>query len=229
MNLKKSIFAIVVVILLSSCSNANNTVSINTTNDVSIDTIEFLNEEISLNEETMLTSIIKIEDCIDYPFIPNSEMNFEDNDLADLLKRGTYASYWLLDSCDGDVLGNTDVKKINGTNMTKSIFTYDDFYDYLCSIFTNDYVDSQLKYEYSPYENVDGYLYYLSGGGRGSDPSFDKIIFEIYEKSDTKIIIKGTARYCHSDFPDVERFEEYYYSVILTENGWRFDNFELWN
>ena len=67
MNLKKSIFAIVVVILLSSCSNANNTVSINTTNDVSIDTIEFLNEEISLNEETMLTSIIKIEDCIDYP------------------------------------------------------------------------------------------------------------------------------------------------------------------
>ena len=53
MNFKKAIFAIVVVILLSSCSSVkeNNTVSINTTNDVSIDTIEFLNEEISLNEE----------------------------------------------------------------------------------------------------------------------------------------------------------------------------------
>lgn len=110
----------------------------------------------------------------------------------------------------------------------KTGISYNSFKNELQKYFTNDFTEYLLsgKDEYlTAYIDYDGELCYIDKSS-GSNPFFDSVSFSIAEQTENKIVIKAVSRFWHSDEPNIESFRDFYYTVILTENGWRFDDFE---
>lgn len=114
-----------------------------------------------------------------------------------------------------------------GILYTKSGIDYNSFVDYIKTIFTDEYSEYLMTADISPYKNINGELCYASVG-RGSVNIFNEFEFRIYEQSAEKIVIIGIGYQYNSDTPDDAYTQEFYYNVVNTNNGWRFDNFELW-
>jgi len=171
------------------------------------------------------TSLQTFNPEINFSFGDNCIINWDNLELTSALEKATYIKRWLFDSCD-ESLFNNNGEEMNG--FKKSGYSYQSFQEYIATVFTAEYTNVLFDENELLYKNINGELCY-SSGGRGSNGAFDSIIFEVTEESSDMIILKATARYCHSDTPNEEYFKEFTYTVIKTEEGLRFDNFELWD
>lgn len=127
--------------------------------------------------------------------------------------------------------------QIDGYNYIKSGVSYESFYNYLSSVYTESLVDSELFK--GSYKNVDGELVWLNSSG-GFDITRGEIKFELVLETDSMIKIKRITNHSWSysmskkEFKDknidgpYEWIEEDSIIIVKTENGWRFEEFSLW-
>jgi len=126
---------------------------------------------------------------------------------------------------------NYDVEIEIGENYyIRSGMNFQSFSDYIYSCFVETEAIKLLERE--TYVNYNGELC-ICEIGRGTDPFFYDIRFELISENENEINFKGIARYLdfeHWDNPDeYATIKEYNYKIIMTENGWRFSQFALWN
>jgi hypothetical protein len=116
----------------------------------------------------------------------------------------------------------------DGNSYERSGIKYASFENYLNGIFTEEYTDKLLCTEPTAYKDINDELCYRDVNGSGSDPALDSVSLSIEERTADKIIIKETARYCHPDTPDEEYYRDFNCTILMTDNGWRVDDLELW-
>lgn len=233
--------------LLTSCAAdepSEHNLSSDTDTDISEAVSETEGETTSYSSDISMTSEASAnKELSDYsPYIYNITFNeteeftalWDDEALTELLSSAASIYYAFLcgDYGDRNAVSDSesdDLLLVDGTEYMPTGYSYDSFYQYLCSAFTSDYIDAMLARYDDLYRNIDGELCFNIWCSYSTDVSFDSIVFEIESQSENEIILKGTARYWRPDEPDSERFETLHYTVVNTENGWRFDSFERWS
>ncbi|MBD5144425.1 MAG: hypothetical protein HDT21_00665 [Ruminococcus sp.] len=103
--------------------------------------------------------------------------------------------------------------------------TADDFIELFTNVLTEDYARELAQERYI---DENGNLV-SHDGGRGSNIFYYGHCFFPVSSDDEQVTFKATVIYCHSDNPYAVGFEEINYHMVNTENGWRVDNFDLWN
>ena len=91
--------------------------------------------------------------------------------------------------------------------------------------YTHDYAVSQLK-SYG-YIDENGNLAAVSGG-KGSDITVERNYFVPIYTSDNEVTFKVVVVHCHSDNKYFLWYSEKNYHMVKTDDGWRFDTFQLW-
>ncbi len=109
-----------------------------------------------------------------------------------------------------------------------SDISYDSFIENINKVFTKDYLDKTLNSDY--YFDYNGYLTITIGEG-ANILGFQGIEFELVEESEDKIEFIGTATYNEDNSPSspVREIKEFEFTLLNTDNGWRFDSFPIWN
>ena len=95
----------------------------------------------------------------------------------------------------------------------------------LCECYTYDYV---VNHADRFYINSDGSLNDVSGDRSGSYVYVGNLFSPVFI-SDNRVDFKTTVINFHGDNPYFVWFEELNYRMIKTEDGWRFDKFQLWD
>ncbi|MEA4911112.1 MAG: hypothetical protein VB092_00670 [Oscillospiraceae bacterium] len=138
----------------------------------------------------------------------------------------SYANAWQPDSAD-----RFENEKGWGYVRDAAFEDYDAFHAMLCGVFTDDYVallESTGRY----IEGESGGVYFLDGGV-GSDITYIDCTYALKTQSDSELTYTITARYNDDAVfgEGGDRAKDYTkaFDVTLknTDNGWRFDNFEL--
>ncbi|MDE7295143.1 MAG: hypothetical protein K2N72_12040 [Oscillospiraceae bacterium] len=102
--------------------------------------------------------------------------------------------------------------------------TLDEFLENIYPAFTREYAYSKAS---AWYTDGNGNLI-ASSGGRGSDISvWDNFFMPVYS-DEKEVILKNFVVHGHSDDPYFIWFEELNYHMVKTDEGWRFDRFQLW-
>ncbi len=109
-----------------------------------------------------------------------------------------------------------------------STISYDSFIENINEIFTEDYLEKTIDND--KYFDYNGYLTIVNGEG-GNVLGFKEIEFELVSETEDKIEFVGTATYTEDNSADspIRDIREYEFVIIDTENGWRFDEFPIWN
>lgn len=104
---------------------------------------------------------------------------------------------------------------------------YNSFENTLKGIFTDDYCQKII--DEKNFINYNGKLACICGD-RGYNIHFRKIEFELISQDENKIEFKGTAYYSSGDINDtnINYSKEYIFTIINTEDGWKFDTFPIW-
>lgn len=237
MNTAKFIIKKTLISLLSfslvgcSVQIEEETASAISNSESSISTV--LTETTAISSDNTIIESEKIEFAdfsheIEYRISEHYKLNWNDDELTRLLDNAAdiYINYFELfyrpyfNDC-----GNMYDEQ--GIMYTQSGISYNSFIEYIKTIFTDEYAEYLITSDVSPYANINGELCYASVG-RGSNDIYDNFEFSIYEQSSEKIVIVGTGYQYKSDSPTDYNIQEYYYTVVKTADGWRFDNFELW-
>ncbi len=218
-----SIISIISIFLFTSCYSLNYTEQ---PEYVAVDTYKE-------TEAYLITGLSEVQRELSEFIMPEHEtiqsiswisIEWTDDELTDLLNKAEhiYTHYFKYLHCF------EQPEDLSPDGYYKTGISYSSFKIELQKYFTNDFTDYLLsgKDEYlTAYTDYDGELCYIDKSS-GSNPFFDNVSFSIMKQTDNKIIIKAVSRFWHDDEPNVESFRDFYYTVILTENGWRFDNFE---
>ena len=116
--------------------------------------------------------------------------------------------------------------------MGLSGIDYISFKEYLLSVFSEEFTDTLLNDRFPDrFKNINGELY-VNVTDRGSDVLFRSIEFNLIEKTNDLIRFNGCAEYYNSENLDISENDKtiiiFDYSLILTENGWRINEFNYW-
>ena len=127
---------------------------------------------------------------------------------------------------EGNLSGNSSRIEVGDMTYYKTGISYDSFYAYISSAFTEEFLENHGLNQYYDYN---GQLC-ATFGSRGGNIDFHNIGFELQSETDTEICFKGTAYYGEpgEDYdPETGYTHEYNFKIIKTDNGWRFSEFEL--
>ena len=126
------------------------------------------------------------------------------------LSRKYFYDLWIYSNCWGNPREQTDISD-------ESVKT-------LCECYTYDYV---VNHTDRFYINGDGSLNDVSGD-RGGSYVYVGTLFSPVFISGERVDFKTTVINFHGDNPYFVWFEEFNYRMIKTDDGWRFDKFQLW-
>jgi len=174
------------------------------------------------------------------------DVSFLDSDLQKLFREASFVAFLLSHGGDGyfESLGEiecTSSFKIHSDNMyvenneivekthySRSGINYLSFTVKISELFTVRGESEWIRDEYR-YKDVNNELWYMAGA-RGSSLGFNRIEFELTSQTDDKIEFKGIAYFDDEFTPNQPNYtEEHNYVIVKTANGWRFDEFEVWN
>lgn len=97
-----------------------------------------------------------------------------------------------------------------------------------------DMLSEGLTYDYAMGLSLGTYIdkngeFIIINASRGRDMSYYRHCFLPVSADDEQVTFKAIVTYAHSDFPYDISFTETNYHMVNTENGWRFDKFDIWN
>ncbi len=168
----------------------------------------------------------------DVPITPTATPNFFSQDMQNLYN-SAYQMYFHFTVIAGFGESSNTTITIND-DMTMYLDngydTYDDFITALESMFTSEFIQSELLASNQYLKGDDGKLY-TTAGARGSNIMYESSEFILKSASDSEIVIELVATYNENAMQD-ELEPVYYtetYSIVLqnTENGWRFSDFDI--
>jgi len=251
-----SILTLVLLMLVFACGCSQEPKTQTPADTVTTEETEEVTTEEPTTEEATETNTEKPTGKLPYTdielvdYIPESQFTAEGfnsyfsslNFLSDenkALFRKAFDIYWIFDVDSESYRNerylwlknnyNVDIK-IGENYYIRSGMNFQSFSDYIYSCFVETEAIKLLERE--TYVNYNGELC-ICEIGRGTDPFFYDIRFELISENENEINFKGIARYLdfeHWDNPDeYATIKEYNYKIIMTENGWRFSQFALWN
>lgn len=224
-----NIATIATVTLFTSCSTLDNSEQFETSSaftDNSV--IEVTTDETSVSTEAKnvltLFTAPEYKSFIEQDFVT---VEWNNEELTELLSECEHIYTYYFKYLYSPYFNSLGYSEFNDKNYTRSGVIYESFKEYLLGYFTENCVSNLFLYndELTEYVDINGELCYINKEN-GSNPSFDSVSFSIEKQTDDEIVIKALSRFWHEDMPDVENYQEFYYKVSLTPNGWRFDNFE---
>lgn len=163
---------------------------------------------------------------VDYT-LDECELCWGNDELTELFYRAMYIRMNLFEFPSRELFDNYGTVQKNGITYIRSGISFESFYDRITEVLTLRYASELFDNFEFMYTDVDGELCFAYGE-RGTEVGFKSIKFQIAEETSERIVINGVAIYCNPDNEDEESLSEYTYNVVMTENGWRFDNFDLW-
>ncbi|MCH5347945.1 MAG: hypothetical protein J1E40_01355 [Oscillospiraceae bacterium] len=104
--------------------------------------------------------------------------------------------------------------------------TAEDFLAELCEGYTYDYAYSRAAGWGYIDENGNLQERY---GDRGGDISYQGHCFVPLYSDNNEVLFKNIVIHGHEDYPYFIWFEEYNYHMVKTDDGWRFDIFQIWH
>jgi len=202
----------------------------------------------SVSESSKSVSIENLERFnFDY-FISDSDMEllkksynltFLNDKLQEKFVEARFLAYQFVMFSSVCPLGNNPIK-IKNEHITNEMpeeylyytsykMSFNSFDNAVKATFSDDYIKKNIK-DKKRYINLKGKLACQSGDG-GNDMSFNDIKFNLISENENKIVFNGIADYSNGENGDkLEKWtKEYTYTILKTENGWRFDTFPLWD
>lgn len=215
-------------------TNEQTTKSIETTTETTTSTTiaEEVSEDIAVSREYEFDLDKFLERTYTEKYLLRDELDFLNDEQYD-----TYIRAWIfIDSIDyADEMRVPDTSDVptnwideNGEicgeytyPSYRYISTYQSFYEYLQSVFTQDAVDKILSDE--RFLNVDGELYFSWGEAGGYIYTTDDK-YELVEKTDSEVIFEYNASHTHDgkNLPNTSRTIK----LINAGDGWRAELFE---
>lgn len=131
---------------------------------------------------------------------------------------GDIPSHFLDES--GEIRASYYDKETNTINPYMYISTYQSFYEYLQSVFTQDAVDKIMSHSF--FKTVGDELYFRYGE-KGGAIYFNGGEYNLIEKNDSEVIFEYIA---HQKNDEKEWTETHPLKLVRTDNGWRSEFFE---
>ena len=94
------------------------------------------------------------------------------------------------------------------------------------SCFTDKCIEELFKNKNDQYINDNGILIVGDVSGLPTSPCTKELTFEISEQTEEQLTLHCNAKVFHPDYPDKVSFYDYYFTVLMTEQGWKFDTFD---
>lgn len=155
---------------------------------------------------------------------------FDDEDLKNKLDLASWLKFEYIDRTyppdflDGDVEYIKD--GFNGRPYCRTNIDYNSFIDTFKSCFTDSCFEELFKDKKDRYINDNGVLIIEDVAGLPTSPCDKVLTFEIQEQTDDQLTLHCKAQIYHPDNPDEIGFYDYYFLVLKTEDGWKFDTFD---
>lgn len=118
--------------------------------------------------------------------------------------------------------------------------SYQSFVDYVSTAFTQDYIN-RLQQPHTDYEstplivNINDQLYSCADTERGVAPNYDSTIYYVQTQTENKVtIVRDTIVEDIYHLPDEPEYSGrqhtyYYMDLVKTPDGWRFDDFPMYD
>lgn len=124
----------------------------------------------------------------------------------------------------------TEYKEIDGKLYIKvnNIFEcsdYKSFIEMLSNIFTNNWIETNIENKFIEYNND---IYVLKDDISCNQFFYKSHNFSIQNINDTAMSFNCTTEIFENPHSLLTNKEQFTYKIILTKNGWRFENFQLW-
>ena len=103
--------------------------------------------------------------------------------------------------------------------------TADDFLEKICEGYTYDFAVSMATKH--GYLDENGNLQATSSDRGGDISQFDEFFLPVYS-DENEVLFQNIATHAHEDNPYLIWFETLNYRMVKTDDGWKFDNFQLW-
>ncbi len=228
---------------LNSISQSENVATLNTEseNDATSDTIyqeksisdfQYSNETEDTTENTQL-----------YPFEFNyhftydndkyTEILFEDEDLKYKLDLASWLKFEYVDRAyppDFSLSQENTVEYIkdgiNGLPYCRTNIDYSSFMNKFKECFTDKCIDELFKEKENQYINDNGVLIVGDVAGLPTSPCTKELTFDISEHTDEELILHCNAKIYHPDATDIIGYYDYYFTLVMSEQGWKFDSFD---
>ncbi len=163
---------------------------------------------------------------------PVSTPNFLSQDMQNLYNSAYQMYFCFTVSAGFNVNSSTTFTTTDGMTMylDNGYATYNDFVTALESMFTQEFIQSELLSGMQYAQGDDGKLY-TSEGARGSNIMYVSSEFTLVSATDSEIVMQLVATYNENALLEGEEESLYTqtYDVVLqnTENGWRFSQFAM--
>lgn len=164
-------------------------------------------------ESCEMEFVINNSDCYGGGDSFTDVMDFLDEEQKEVFDK----AYEFIDSIEGCDIGISE-------EYVQS-HTTDDYIDEFASALTYDYAYNKLKK--NGFINGKGNLVPFSGA-RGSDITVDGEYFVPISVSDDSVLFKNVVVGWHGDIPFEVWYNEINYHMIKTDEGWKFDVFQIW-
>lgn len=239
--MKKIVLCIMCItgcILFTSCHNDTDTIISNTidSNHTATNTSAYVSSEIIISESVTTTNMIfqTEKELVQFiaPTINHISEKYPLDFLSDnqvlLFDKATYIYHNFFEIPDKKCFSIVYENYMTGS----SGIDYNSFNEYLLSVFSQDFTYTLLNERFpNRFKNKNGELY-VNVTDRGSNVLFRNIEFNLIEKTDDMILFNGCAEYYSDENPDISEADKtiiiFNYSLILTENGWRVNEFNYW-
>lgn len=172
--------------------------------------------------------------------------DFLEEDLKDLFGKALeFEMDWSISLAVFDVhdsvrdSGSYTIEK-DGRLYNRTGYSYESFYEFLSTMFTKRKVDEMLSemLSYDLIINIDGEVCYADVG-RGGAITYKDGYFELISKTENEVKFKYIGHYSYEGIMTEEELreindgpyswdEEFIFSIVKTDDGWRVDEINLW-
>lgn len=115
---------------------------------------------------------------------------------------------------------------INGLPYCRTNIDYNSFINKFKECFTDKCIDELFEEKENQYLNDNGILIVGDVAGLPTSPCTKELTFDISEQTDEALILHCNAKIYHPDEADIIGYYDYYFTVVMTEQGWKFDSFD---
>lgn len=158
---------------------------------------------------------------------------FDDEDLKDKLDLASWLKFEYVDrtyppdfELSEDIIVEYIDGGINNRPYCRTNIDYDSFIDTFKSCFTDKCIEELFMDNSNQYINDNGMLIIGDISGLPTSPCTKELTFDISEQTDEQLTLHCNAKIYHPDEPDKVGYFDYYFTALMTEQGWKFDTFD---
>lgn len=240
-NLFKKTFLCVISLTLCSCMSSKSedvTVTNAASLEVSTESSYTVSENVSMSGTEQLNEDVQLRPFgFKYQFSYDDDkfttIMFDDEDLKYKLDLASWLKFEYVDRTyppDFSLSEESIVEYIDGginnRPYCRTNVDYNSFIDTFKSCFTDKCIEELFKNKNDQYINDNGILIVGDVSGLPTSPCTKELTFEISEQTEEQLTLHCNAKVFHPDYPDKVSFYDYYFTVLMTEQGWKFDTFD---